>query len=669
MYRVSYEQLRTAGCDLRGVPAGSIGLRSRGQPVPVHVAGGRTFGPGSFVEFIGEALDSTYTRENVYRLTVDDAPAQIAVDRKPPPRAAAPATTATATRSLGTRREYAFASPTGYPWFDTRMLVTTAPAEWAFEFDLDDLAAGAAAGTVTLDVFGGIALPAAPDHHVVVLLNGETVGDFRFDGLTAQRAVIAVPAGGLKAAGNRLVLRLPADLGTPFDVIHLQGYAATYSQAIRARADVAEFAGAAARYEVPGFSSREVVAYRETGTGLTRLDGVGVRRDGAGGWIAEVPGSASEGRYLVAGAAAVATPRLVAARNAATLLDGPAQYLVVSHPDFVDGLAPLLAARAAQGLAVKLADVRDVYARYSFGIVDPEAIRAFIADAASSAGCELVLLVGGDTYDYHGYTGTRSRSFIPALYAATDEVVRFAPVDPAFADLDRDGVPDLAIGRLPVRTRAELDAVVAKTLAYERADSARSAVLVADRNQPGENPWYLKVSERAAAKLGPGWSRERIYLDEMPPATARELLLSAIRSGPALVTFVGHSGPSTWTRDPLLSVADVGSLTNADRPTVAVQWACWNTYFVSPLSDSLSVALLLSPCGGAAAALGTTSLANDAAQGTLAGLLAGELAVPRARLGTAVQLAKRALARLRPGATGVQLGWTLLGDPALVVGP
>jgi hypothetical protein len=649
------------------VIAARLGLASRGAPVPTYVASGPAFGPGSFVEFVGTAADSACTRENAYRLTVGDSPARVAVAAARAPRAPVRTAVVTAVLRFGKKREYAFSSPTPDPWFDTRMMVTTAPGEWAFAFDLPDLA-GDGAGTLTIDLFGGIALPAAPDHHVEVLLNGAKVGDARFDGLSAHRAVIPVPPGGLRATGNRLVLRLPADLGTPFDIVHLQGYAVTCRHTVRAAGDAADFTGAAPSFHVPGFTSGGIVAYREAGGRLARLAGVRARAAAGGGWVAEVPGARGEARYLVAGAEAISTPRLVAARRPASLLDGPGQYLVISHPDFIEALAPLLAARAAQGLGVKVADVRDVYAAYSSGIVDPKAIRDYIAAAARSLGTEYVLLVGGDTYDYLGYTGTGARSFIPSLYAATDEIVRFAPVDPAFADLDRDGVPDLAIGRLPVRSREEVDAVVAKTLAYE-SGAARSAVLVADRSQAGEAPWNLKVSEEVAARLGPGWRRERIYLDETPLATARELLLSAIRGGAALVTFVGHSGPSSWSQDPVLSLADVGTLTNADRPTVVAQWACWNTYFVSPLSDSIGVALLVSPCGGAAAVLGTTSLASDTAQRTLASLFARELSSPNARLGTAVLAAKRALAFERPGATSVQLGWTLLGDPALVVGP
>ena len=39
--------------------------------------------------------------------------------------------------------------------------------------------------------------------------------------------------------------------------------------------------------------------------------------------------------------------------------------------------------------------------------------------------------------------------------------------DDWFVDFDDDGLPDLAVGRLPVRTLDQANAIVAKTLGYE----------------------------------------------------------------------------------------------------------------------------------------------------------------------------------------------------------
>ncbi len=88
IHRVTYEALRDAGLDLQGMWTAALALTNRGEPVPVHVQEGRGrsvrilarsgrdrpggfFGPGGFIEFYGEALDTLYTRTNVYQLRLD----------------------------------------------------------------------------------------------------------------------------------------------------------------------------------------------------------------------------------------------------------------------------------------------------------------------------------------------------------------------------------------------------------------------------------------------------------------------------------------------------------------------------------------------------------------------------------------------------------------------
>ena len=73
-----------------------------------------------------------------------------------------------------------------------------------------------------------------------------------------------------------------------------------------------------------------------------------------------------------------------------------------------------------------------------------------------------VLLVGGDSHDYHNYLGLASQSFIPTRYAQTDALVTYAPADGWYVDYNNDGKPQAALGRLPVRTVAELTQLVAK---------------------------------------------------------------------------------------------------------------------------------------------------------------------------------------------------------------
>ena len=110
----------------------------------------------------------------------------------------------------------------------------------------------------------------------------------------------------------------------------------------------------------------------------------------------------------------------------------------------------------------------------------------------------------------------------------------------------------------------------------------------------------------------------------------------------------------------------VTKLTNEDKPSVVVQWGCWNTYFVSPSSNGMAHLFLLSGNQGAAAVLGSTGLTSITSDVALSSLLTPKLLVPGKTIGDAMQEAKRELA------TGeylvdVMLGWTLMGDPTLVV--
>ena len=312
-------------------------------------------------------------------------------------------------------------------------------------------------------------------------------------------------------------------------------------------------------------------------------------------------------------------------------------------------------ARKAQGLTVSVVDVNDLYAKYTYGVFDPQAIKQYIAYATSKLGTRYVLLVGGDTYDYRNYLGKNSISFIPSLYITTGPVAKFVPVDPLYADVNGDNVPELAIGRFPVRTTAELDMVVKKTLAYAGKNYGRTAVFASDLNDGIVS--FKNNSNSLAASLPVGWSVENIHLDDMSVTSARTQLLAAMNGGTALVTFTGHSGPASWTFSNLFNTTDAAALTNAGRPFVVVQWGCWNTYYV------------FSGDSGAAAVLGASTLTDSNSEQMLGELLTPYMVTPGMSIGQAMQAAKYELAQTHPELLDILLGWSLMGDPALVIEP
>ncbi|NOT55622.1 MAG: carboxypeptidase regulatory-like domain-containing protein [Deltaproteobacteria bacterium] len=167
--RVTHEQLLAAGIDLSKVPVAQIAVTDNGQLMPRAIGGRPIFGPGSYIEFIGQVTPTLYSNENVYLLTVDPTKSRKVKDIA---AGAGPAAVAEheAIYTAYPNREYSFNAPTGDPWYDAYVLAYGGPASLRRDFTLSAVVAGAARMKVAL--WGYIDWPTAgADHHVMVKLN------------------------------------------------------------------------------------------------------------------------------------------------------------------------------------------------------------------------------------------------------------------------------------------------------------------------------------------------------------------------------------------------------------------------------------------------------------------------------------------------------------------
>ena len=154
LYRLTYEQLKAAGLDLRGVSLTKVTLSNRGQNVPVYVSGKGKFGPGVYIEFYGQALDTMYTDTNVYTLQVTKTSGpRIAVTNVVPGRVAPPASYLE-TLVVNRQRVYASYTPSEDSWYDTSMMVYKTPKSWSFPFEINGLADANASTNLDLTVWG-----------------------------------------------------------------------------------------------------------------------------------------------------------------------------------------------------------------------------------------------------------------------------------------------------------------------------------------------------------------------------------------------------------------------------------------------------------------------------------------------------------------------------------
>jgi hypothetical protein len=148
---------------------------------------------------------------------------------------------------------------------------------------------------------------------------------------------------------------------------------------------------------------------------------------------------------------------------------------------------------------------------------------------------------------------------------------------------------------------------------------------------------------------------------------ARAALFDAWAQGPVVVQYFGHAGPETWADEHLLTPADATTLSNIGKAPVLFTWTCQAQWYQYHLGPSVNEALVQAPAGGALASLGPTGISDPGLQAQLAERVL-KLVSQGFALGTAIRMAKADVVGVDPEMRGVVEGFTLLGDPALVVG-
>ena len=700
--RVTQEQLVAAGVDLTGQSANNIAVRLGSETVPARVnLGAKAFGPGSTIEFFAKAVkNSLYTKTAVYRIEIGRSLALAEIDARTTGASVGSEVQAVAdTLLLNNNTTYSFSSPLEDPWFSFRALRSggAAVGVGSINFTLKDRVAppvgdGATKPgdpavldeTLEVSFWGGLDYAGtAPDHMAVFKLNGMVLGQAQFDGFAARTQRFVLPQGSLLNGTNTFRVELPNSTGFAADIVNVESVAIGYMRklspqtdrfsvvlpatptapSIKSSANGADKGPAAqinaSTFVVTGLSGAPVVAVLERAgvQSVLKTDAVS-----GGSLRIELAALAGDRLSLMPVENGVLPTAAIALED--PISGDPVSYLIISHPSFIANLSPLVLAKQQQGYRVKVVDVEAIYRFYSAGVIDPAAIQLAIRRAQQKLGTTHVLLVGGDTYDYQNVLGVNSVSFIPTNYRRSGQIIAFMPSDAVYADTDGNGVSNVAIGRWPVRTNAELNAVIAKTLNYQ---NAKKALFVSDRSLNGIS--FANSVPPLAALLGNDWTVNRLSLDSYATgsaamAGARADIVSALNQGVSLFSYYGHSSPASWSREGLITASQVngGLFSSVNQAFATVQLGCWGTYFVEPTSTTVAHQMLLMP-KGAAAIIGSTSLTDSSSDIALANQLLPLLS--STSLGDALLQAQQAVANESPEAKDVILGGTLLGDPAL----
>jgi hypothetical protein len=545
----------------------------------------------------------------------------------------------------------------------------------SLEVDLPGLATDGGLATVTVRLHGANNTAAEFDHETAVEVNGKRLGSSRWDGIVPHEASFTLEAASLRSGLNTVLVRALVPVGSTGTTSrsYLDWVEVSYPRRYVASGNNLVFGvSPGASVAVSGFSSAGVMLFDISDPArLASASGATVAADGKGVYTLSFSAAPGASRYasLLPAAAEALNGTLVLSSG----LRSPAvaaAHLIIAPPELLAAAQALAAYRSTQGLSSRVVCLTDIYNDFNQGLPEPGAVTAFLRWAAAnwSEPPRYVVLAGDGTTDYRNIKGMND-NLMPPLLAPT--AFGLFASDNAFADLTGDGLPDLAIGRLPVMTAAELTTAISKIVAYETAAPrswAFDAVVATDRPDDGGD--FTSEGKRLLAGPLNGLTVKRVFLADLTLAQSRELLLKSLRFGACLTSWTGHGGLDRLSRSGVLTMADLREgLANAGRPTVLVAASCLIGRFEIPGYDCLAEQLLLLPSGGAVAVWSPSALSyNEVSRALTQQVYTEVFAGARERLGDAI------LATLRsyvppPGSGTAALDprtiYNLLGDPAL----
>lgn len=693
IYELSYASLAAAGLPVGAIDPRTFKLFNQGDELAIHAAGQEDgiFNPGEYLLFYGQGIDSKYTDRNMYWLTWGngDGRRMENLDGSPSGSASVP-TDFLATRHLEMDSAgYYSQQPSGVErdhWYWYLLYTDSGPAAVEFSTSLDHLGSGPGPISLRGRIMG---YAASSSHHTRIYLNDQLVDQATFPyGSEYSFDKTGIPAAYLVEGINRIKVELPLDGGRTLDGVLVNWFEIDYYGSYVAEGDRLFFDGDQAgfyEFQVDGFSQPELEAFDISDPLSPRLvSGATIQITSPDpeyrlAFEDDLPG---ERRYLAQATQQRLSPEAIEPDNPSSLRSPAtgADYIIISHADFLQEMQPLADWRSSQGYRVQLVDVQDVYDEFNGGVFSAEAIKTFLEYAYTNwepPAPSYVLLAGDGNFDFKNVYGWNEPSYIPPYLDDVDPWVGETASDNRYASVSGDDIlPDLYIGRFPARTPAEAHNLVQKTLDYEQTPAqagwtARQLFVADNPDAAGNFPLESEIIIQTY--VPEHYLVERLYYNssDYTPASARQAILQALNSGQLLVHYSGHGTTQQWAGEGLLRVADMPALANGSLLPLFLPMTCAEGYFVWP-----------SPAGGDLSGLGE-SLVRHGSGGAIAswspagyGLSGGHALLDdslfehlfnqqHVQLGYLTSQAKFDLYAITSAYNDLIETYTLFGDPAL----
>ena len=350
--------------------------------------------------------------------------------------------------------------------------------------------------------------------------------------------------------------------------------------------------------------------------------------------------------------------------------------IIVTGPE-LDAAAQRLADwHRKRGYSSKVVYFDDLVDEFNDGIYHPKAITEFMRWARENwpdPKPHYLTLLGDGHWNFKDYNPEKypdTPIIVPPYLAWEDPWQGEVPDDNRYADLDGDGNPELAVGRIPVNDLDEANAVVDKLVTYNenvRTDYwQRRAVFIADHD-PAVGDFAAFSNEIISDTMPNDLIIERIYRTITHPEAedVRNAITESINRGSWMVQYAGHGSPTTWMKGEGWSLKDVLKLDNSGRYPFVSTYNCLDGYFAYPGTPGIAEFMLRRKDAGSIAAISPTGLGTTYIQAEFRSILMNVIFKEGVhKLGDALLITKQRFYE-KYGKHYLIETMTLFGDPTL----
>lgn len=680
LYRLTYADLQAAGLPVDSLDPRNLRLSNMGQETALLVIGeadgrfdgndsivfyGEKFSGQRFAAIYGDPSDlywlldncaaastcpagaadfrrdeglhyEKYTQENVYWLELSDEPG-LRMDTTPGAPGDAPLAEAYLETSRAEQSNLRWPNHfTGEEtWFWNRIRPVWSPTNTAvtttYTTTLSAIASGAYTATIRAEVVARSHDPTtSPDHHTLFSINDYPLDDNLWDGAIRYAFEEEAPQSELIDGENRLHFTVHKAGAITAEDIYFDHFEIDYYRGFKPQNNRLFFTGAAPgpqRFEVEGFTTSDLFAFDLTDA-YAPVRILGERTGATASYTFSFEMDQHEdARYFVGSLSSFLSPKEISAYDPPDLRSGSnaADYIFITHRDFITPTQALAGYRSSRGMRTAVVDIDDLYNLFTGGIYNPVAIKRFLAYAYENwepPAPAYALLVGDGHWNFMGdgaasYGEARPVRMPPYLVWSDPWQGEVDSSNLLAAFVGDDLLPDIMLGRAPVSSADQMQAIVDKTIAFESAAQAgwqQRALFAADNAEPEVD--FKALSEAVSQRLPTAIEVDPHYLDDYMgdgaecsvnnpcPAITAEITASLNITGASFLNYTGQGFVPAWAQEQILARSHIPTLDNGQRLPIVVDMTGLTGYWyhpVSPAYSSLAVELLAAESRGAVA--------------------------------------------------------------------